>query len=75
MNRNELYEELKKQGIYARKYFYPLTSDQACFKNKYRDADLKCARELAEKVLVLSVYEELHKGRVENICEMIEKIV
>ena len=75
LNRNELYEELKKQGIYARKYFYPLTSDQACFKNKYRDADLKCARELADKVLVLPVYEELHKGRVENICEMIEKIV
>ena len=73
--RNELYEELKKYGVYVRKYFYPLTSDQACFKNKYRNMNLRCARELAEKVLVLPLYEELQEEMVDKICKMIKTTV
>ena len=36
ITRNELYDRFREKDIYARKYFYPLTSDQACFKNKYK---------------------------------------
>ncbi|MBQ7920639.1 MAG: DegT/DnrJ/EryC1/StrS family aminotransferase [Lachnospiraceae bacterium] len=56
LTRNKLYEVLKSKNIYSRKYFYPLTSDQACFKNKYKYDDLKIARRLAEQVLVLPLY-------------------
>ena len=51
--RDGLYDRLKEKKIYARKYFYPLTSDQACFKNKYRQEKLEYARSLSDKVLVL----------------------
>lgn len=71
LNRNELYELLKMKGIYTRKYFYPLTSDQACFKNKYRDMKLDCSRQLAEKVLVLPIYEKLEQEDVERILKLI----
>lgn len=43
-DRNEIYERLKQKDIYARKYFYPLTADAACFKNKYRSMNLEKAR-------------------------------
>ena len=35
ISRDELYNRLKENKIYPRKYFYPLTPDQVCFKNKY----------------------------------------
>ena len=71
MNRNELHEKLKRHQIYTRKYFYPLTSDQICFEDKYRNVELKCARELARRVLVLPLYEELREEIVRNICKVI----
>ncbi len=72
MSRDELYEYLKNNKIYARKYFYPLTSDQACFKNKYRNMDLEYARYLAERVLVLPLYEKLSIKEIERIIRLFE---
>ncbi|MBO5032033.1 MAG: DegT/DnrJ/EryC1/StrS family aminotransferase [Lachnospiraceae bacterium] len=57
--RDELYCILRENNIYARKYFYPITSDQACFKNKYKRVELECARKLAKQVLVIPFYENL----------------
>lgn len=50
--RDELYNMLRENDVYARKYFYPLTSDQACFKNKYKNEELDSARKLAKRILV-----------------------
>lgn len=71
LNRDELYEKFKGQGIYTRKYFYPLTSDQACFKNRYRGVRLECAREMAKRVLVLPVYEGLEMEKVQEIVRIL----
>lgn len=73
IDRDELYEVLKEENIYARKYFYPLASDQACFKNKYKREQLNCARELAKRVLVLPLYEQLEMESVEMIADLIKK--
>ena len=54
--RDELYDYFRRENIYCRKYFYPLTSDQACFKNKYKNVNLSIARYLAEHILVLPLY-------------------
>lgn len=70
MSRNELYDHLRQHGIYSRKYFYPLTSDQACYKNKYKKLDLRNARNLAEKILVLPLYENLEKEGIKKIISL-----
>lgn len=70
-NRDELYQYLCKKNIYPRKYFYPLSSDQACFKNKYKRTDLENARCLADQVLVLPLYPELEGEIVLYICREI----
>ena len=71
LTRNALYERLKRNNIFARKYFYPLASDEACFKNKYRDVSLDNARYLSDRVLVLPMYEELDEGDIDRIIGII----
>ena len=73
VTRDELYDRLREKGIYARKYFYPLTSDQACFKNKYKKVDLHSARRLSEHILVLPFYEKLEMEKIQEIGELIKK--
>lgn len=72
MNRNEIYNELKKNNIYARKYFYPLTADQTCFKNKYRNINIPNARYVSDNILTLPVYGDLHMECIDNICDVIK---
>lgn len=68
LSRDGLYDLLRQHQIYARKYFYPLTSDQACFKNGFRKAQLDTARKMAGEVLVIPIYEDLAFGDIEKIC-------
>ncbi len=69
--RDGVYEELKRHDIYARKYFYPITADQACFRNKYRNVKLHNARMLARQVLVLPLYEKLDMEKIDQIVKYI----
>lgn len=62
----------EKNGIYSRKYFYPLTADQACFGNKYKDVKLECARKLANRILVIPLYEDLEIETMWKIIEIIQ---
>ena len=73
MSRDALYMKLMEQNVYSRKYFYPLTLDQACFKNKYREIKVKNARELSEKILVLPIYARLDIEKVVEICGVIKQ--
>ena len=73
LSRDDLYEYLKKQGIFTRKYFYPIAADQACFKNKYKKDSLETARELAKQVLLLPLYEKLEIENAEKIVMLIKE--
>lgn len=72
ISRNEVYNLLKAHGIYSRKYFYPLTSDQACFKNQYRNNSLENARKLADQILVLPLYEDLDERNIDRISNILK---
>ncbi len=71
LGRDGLYDKLKENNIFSRKYFYPLTSDQACFKNKHKKEDLDVARKLAESVLVLPIYEGMEEEDQNRILQLI----
>ncbi|OXU15582.1 DegT/DnrJ/EryC1/StrS family aminotransferase [Sedimentisphaera salicampi] len=72
-SRDELYEKLKESNIYARKYFYPLITDFAPYKDSSicRSEDLPAAKKAAEKVLCLPVHTELNERDIEMICEAV----
>lgn len=71
LSRDELYEKLKDNNIFSRKYFYPLTSDQACFRNKYKKSELDNARWLSKHILVLPFYEKLEFENIDRIVEIV----
>ena len=71
--RDELYDEFRAHGIYVRKYFYPITADQVCFGDCYKNAALKNARELSEKVLVLPLYEGIAQEQIDRIIDILKE--
>ncbi len=72
--RDLVYTELRKEEIYARKYFYPLTSDAECFGNRYQDCLLQNARQASDNILVLPLYPELESADIERIARMVKRI-
>ena len=71
ITRDELYDKLRANNIYTRKYFYPITSDQACFKNKYKNCKLNVARTLSDHVLMLPIYESMSLEDQDRIISLI----
>lgn len=71
--RNNIYESLSENNIYSRKYFYPITADQACFKNRYRNDKLDYARYCSDRILVLPLYADLEEKDIRRIVEVINK--
>lgn len=69
--RDGAWERLRSNGVYARKYFYPLTSDQACFQKRYGKVGLDCARALSSRVLTLPMYAGLTQEEIERIIRLL----
>ncbi len=70
-DRNQVFDELAKNDIGARKYFYPITNTFDCFHGKY-DANLTpIALRLSHQVLTLPLYADLALSDVERICKII----
>jgi len=74
MSRDRLYEELKRHNVYARRYFYPLVPDFACYRHVQTRDPLTVARGVAERILTLPTYNELSEEDVERICLCIREI-
>lgn len=73
MSRNELYDLLAKEDIYARKYFYPLTNTFECFEGVYSPKKTPIALRISNSILCLPLYPDLELGTVDYICEIIGK--
>lgn len=71
--RNEVFEALSKNGIGARKYFYPLTNTFDCFHGKYDVDKTPVALHISKRVLTLPLYADLGLEDVDRICEIIIK--
>ena len=72
-NRDELYEKLKKNNIYARRYFYPLISQFPPYRslNSAKPKNLPVAKKIAEQVLCLPIYSELKEYEIDKIISII----
>lgn len=70
-NRDEIFEKLKSEGIIARKYFYPLTNDFECYKDKFKGNTTPVAKYISERVLTLPLYSDLSLDDVDRICDII----
>lgn len=69
--RDQIYRVLREKNIYARKYFFPITADAVCFKNKYKQASLEIARDISKRILVLPLYADMENNIIKEICNII----
>jgi len=74
LTRDELYNRLRQNNIYARRYFYPLMSNIPAYRG-LPSADpnnLKVANKIAEQVICLPIYPELKVDSCKNIFSIIK---
>ena len=67
--RDEAAAKLAENGIFARKYFFPLTNH--CTAYGFRGDETPIAKRISENVLCLPLYPELELEDVDRICELI----
>ncbi|MCH5185479.1 MAG: DegT/DnrJ/EryC1/StrS family aminotransferase [Oscillospiraceae bacterium] len=70
-SRDQISDELAKENIYARKYFYPPTNEFECYKGKFDPGNTPKAKYISENVLTLPMYAGLSVEDVDRICEII----
>jgi dTDP-4-amino-4,6-dideoxygalactose transaminase len=72
-SRDSIYDELRKENIYARKYFYPLISQFPTYKNLPSSApeNLKVAERVCKEVLCLPLYPDLKTEEINKIVKII----
>lgn len=70
-SRNEVFDALAKNGVGARKYFYPITNSFECFHRKYDVNQTPVALHLSKRVLTLPLYADLALEDVDRICEIL----
>ena len=69
--RNEVYTALAREGIHARKYFYPLTNTFECYRHRFDANDTPVAMHIAKRVLTLPLYAGLTEADVDRICQIV----
>ncbi len=70
-SRNEVFNKLEAEGIFARKYFYPLTNTFSCFHGKYNVGQTPVALHISKRVLTLPLYAGLSLEQADRICSII----
>lgn len=69
-DRNQIQEKLSEHDVYARKYFYPITNEAACYKGMF-DVNVPIAKNAANCILTLPMYADLEIENVDIICNII----
>lgn len=75
MSRDELYQKMKDNNIYGRRYFYPLISEFATYRglDSASKQNLPVSHKIADSVICLPMHHELSKNDVELIISIIKQ--
>ena len=69
--RDDVYDALAAQQVFSRKYFYPLTTDFACYRGRFDSSKTPVAQYVASLVLTLPMYADLALEDVDRICDIV----
>lgn len=73
--RDYLHKHLEKNGIFSRKYFYPLITDFSIYKDSLDEIkEFKNAHQASEEILCLPIYPELSDEDFNYIINTIKKL-
>lgn len=71
VSRDEIFDRLAEEGIGARKYFYPLVTDFACYQKDYSSSNTPIAKKVASQIITLPLYADLAISDVDRICNIV----
>lgn len=69
--RDDIADKLAKQDIYARKYFYPLTSQFPVCRERFTVQSTPEAEKATARILCLPMYADLTASDVDRVCDVI----
>ena len=74
LSRDDLYNKLKENNIFSRRYFYPLISDFPAYRElpSAKKECLPVAHKISEEVICLPIYSELVRKNVNRVSELIK---
>ncbi|MEK4228827.1 DegT/DnrJ/EryC1/StrS family aminotransferase [Solibacillus sp. FSL H8-0538] len=72
LSRDEVHDELTKQNIFSRKYFFPLTNSFECYRDRFTPDETPIAKYIAKRILTFPLYADLSLGDVDRICAIIK---
>ena len=74
LERDRLYEELKANAVFARRYFYPLVPSFECYRarNLGYEASFPVAEKAASEVICLPIYPGLSEQSIHKICAIVQ---
>lgn len=74
ISRDQLFHELRKHNIFARRYFYPLISNFRMYKSANDQKErFPIAANIASRVLCLPIFPELHADTIVRTAELIAR--
>lgn len=75
MTRDELYMKMKDQGVWSRRYFYPLISEFSTYRGleSSRPENLPNAHRMADRVICLPMHHALEENEIDRILESIAR--
>jgi len=73
-DRDRAEDELKKNNIFPREYFYPCTNAFSFISDRFNPGNTPVAKEISESVLTLPIYADLSPEDTDRICDIILNI-
>lgn len=75
LTRDQLYEVLRDAGVYARRYFYPLTSEFPMYAGlpSATPANLPVATRMARQVLCLPIFSDMTQDQLSRVVKVIQE--
>lgn len=75
LSRDDVFNLLAAEGIHARKYFYPLITDFACYQKIFSSSSVPVAKLASDQILTLPLYADLKESEVNHICTILKNAV
>lgn len=74
IDRDQVCAVLYENGFFARKYFYPLTSEFPCYQGKFPIQETPVAHERSTQVMTLPLYPDLEEENILEICRILHSL-
>lgn len=73
--RDEVFLALEKEGIHARKYFYPCINAYDCYKGRFNEEETPIAKRISKEILTLPIYPELSEQDILRIVKIVKTVM